>query len=126
MTGARPTDAKSGQVVRATCDAVHRPTAVTNTGGAIGTSDPGSTYAYSSLTTVGRTDPSGTYAFTLDAYGRETAMSSTIGSTGSDSYTWTYGPSGALISQTEPLGAAGTTDLTITNAYDAIGRLDYV
>jgi RHS repeat-associated protein len=117
------TDAKTGQVVSATYDAVHRPTAVTNTGGAIGTSDPGTTYAYSSLTTVGRTDPSGSYAFTLDAYGREIAMSNPIGSTGSHSYTWTYGPSGALIGQSEPLGAAGTTDLTITNAYDAIGRL---
>jgi RHS repeat-associated protein len=120
-TGAK--DAKTGQVVSATYDAVHRPTAVTNTGGAIGTSDPGTTYAYRSLTTVGRTDPSGTYTFKLDAYGRETAMSNPIGSTGSDSYTWTYGPSGALIGQTEPLGTAGTTDLTITNAYDAIGRL---
>jgi RHS repeat-associated protein len=29
----------------------------------------------------------------------------------------------ALIGQSEPLGTAGTTDLTITNAYDAIGRL---
>jgi YD repeat-containing protein len=97
MTGARPTDFKTGQVVSATYDAVRRPTAVTDTGGAIGTSDPGTTYAYSSLTTVGRTDPSGAYTFTFDAYGRETKMSNPIGSTGSDSYSWTYGPSGALI-----------------------------
>jgi YD repeat-containing protein len=37
-TGAK--DAKTGQVVSATYDAVHRPTAVTNTGGAIGTGSP--------------------------------------------------------------------------------------
>jgi YD repeat-containing protein len=95
MIGARPTDAKTNQVVSATYDAVHRPTGITNTGGAIGTSDPGTTYQYNSLTSVGRTDPSGSYAFTLDAYGRETAMSNPIGSTGSVVFLdlWTLGRS---------------------------------
>jgi len=116
------TDAKTGQAVSATYDSVRRPTGVTNTGGAVGTSDPGTTFTYASLTDVTRTDPSGSYTFTLDAYGRQKTMSNSLVSGGA-AYTWTYGPTGALTNQTEPLGTAGITTLVTDNTYDALGRL---
>ena len=106
---ASATDAISGQVVTATYDGDNRPTAVTNQGGIVGAIDPGTTYGYSSGTNVTRTDPSGSYTFTLDQFGRQIAMSNPLASGGTgDAYAWTYGPSGALASATEPLGAAGT------------------
>jgi YD repeat-containing protein len=119
---ASATDAISGQVVSATYDGVNRPTAVTNSGGIVGTADPGTTYGYSSSTNVTRTDPSGSYVFTLDQFGRPIAMSNPLATGGTgDAYAWTYGPSGALASATEPLGSADTTHLVTTNGYDPVG-----
>jgi RHS repeat-associated protein len=120
---ASATDAITHQTVTAAYDAVNRPTTVSDSGGVIGDSDPGTTYQYNSTGDATRTDPSGSYAFTFDPQGRETSMSNPLSVGAGASFGWTYGQSGALASETEPLGASGTIDLVTTQAYDPLGQL---
>ena len=127
---ASATDANTGQVVTASYDDDGRPVTVTDIGGAIGSSDPGTTYCYGTSctngyftaqgSTLGRTDPSGSYTFTLDTSSRETELVNPRNTTG-DKFTWTYGHAGRLISASEPVDNT-TSHLVTTYAFDSLGR----
>ena len=118
-TASDPTS--GGETISAGHDNLSRPTSVTTSGGVVGST--ATSYTYQDFATLNRTDPSGSYAFTLDAAGRESAMTNPLAVGASDPYTWAYGGAGDLLSLSVPTGTAGTNHLDTTGTYDQLGRL---
>jgi RHS repeat-associated protein len=105
------TDALGNRTIASTYDPLNR--ALTISGDASG--DPSTTYSYD-FSSPTRTDPSGSYTATLDAYGRETSLTDPLHSSG-NLFGWTYSPSGALATSSDPTG--NTTSYT----YDPLSRV---
>jgi RHS repeat-associated protein len=108
--GNRLSAADGTSTITTTYDRLNRPVSVS------ASDDPGATTTYSyDLTTAGWTDPTGSYLATLDAFGREAALTDPV----HDSTAWatTYRADGQPASLGAPNG--NTTSYT----YDASGRL---
>jgi RHS repeat-associated protein len=106
------TDALNSRTITAILDQLGRPTSVSGDA----TGDPATTYGYA-LTGQTRTDPSGTYTIALDAYGRQSTLTDPISHPSGLPFVWTYAPSGAVATASDP-----TANKT-TYTYDPLGRL---
>ena len=110
------TDALASRTITSSYDRLDRPLTVSGDE----TSDPGTTYTYS-FANITRTDPSVTdplfpYSATLDAYGRQVALTDPLHTT-TNTYAWTYASTGAVSAVVDPTGN------TTTNTYDPLGRI---
>ena len=121
-------DPTTSQEIDVTLDPLGRPTNVFNSESSLTVAETKYNYTAHQLVRIDPSSTAGSYTFTLDNYGRQSALTDPLTHPSGNQFGWTYGAAGAVTSKTDPTGSDPTIaspigDNVTAYTYDPLGRL---